>query len=199
MQKLTITFIYGKDDTRKLKYRLTSDIPVGVMLEKLIGFQFIVDSSDPKTFQVMHNGKAIEDLSKTFEECEIIDGDEIFLIPTVFDPIPPLPEVDVPIKKDKVRSHEHSSHQGDDSSRSHSRHGSQRGGKGNYHHRNKNYSANHNKKADEAKPQEKTAPKVKETSPEGEKNSAPIPFKPHNKNFRRKFNKKPQDTKKIRP
>ncbi len=193
MQKLTITFIYGKDDTRKLKYRLTSDIPVGVMLEKLIGFQFIVDSSDPKTFQVMHNGKALEDLSKTFEECEIIDGDEIFLIPTVFDPIPPLPDVDVPIKKAPQRNHEHPSRTGDDSHKNHNRHNGQRNGKGNYqnHHRNRNSSVNH-KRPEETKP----VAQAKSASPDGENKPAPIPFKPHNRNFRRKFNKKPQDSKK---
>ena len=99
MQKLTVTFIYGKDDSRKLKYRLTGDVPVGVMLEKLISFQFIIDSADPKTFNVIHKGVQIEDLSKTFEECEIIDGDEVYLIPTAFEPIPPLPENDTPVKK----------------------------------------------------------------------------------------------------
>lgn len=99
MQKLTLLFIYGNDEERKLRYRVTDDMPVGVMLEKLIGFQFVIDSSDPTTFRVMHKGAEISDLTKTFEDLNIADGDEIFIMPTVFDPIPPLPENDVPIKK----------------------------------------------------------------------------------------------------
>lgn len=191
MQKLTITFVYGKDDTRKLKYRLTSDIPVGVMLEKLIGFQFIVDSSDPKTFQVMHNGQAIEDLSKTFEECQIIDGDEVFLIPTVFDPIPPLPEVDVPIKKVPQKNHEHRQ----DSSHGHNRH-SNKGGKGNYHnnHGRKPNPSNQHRKSEDSKPAEKVNSQPKPSSFE-EKKDAPIPFKNNNRGSKRRFNRKPQDSK----
>ncbi len=102
MQKLTLTFIYGKDEERKLKYRLTDDIPVGVMMEKLIGFQFVVDSADPTSFEIIHNGTKIEDLTKTFEQHSIADGDEIYLVPTVFDPIPPITYSDLPPKKAKV-------------------------------------------------------------------------------------------------
>ena len=97
MQKLTLLFIYGQDEERRLRYRVTDDMPVGVMIEKLIGFQFVIDSADPKTFRVMHNGTEITDLTQTFEQSSVADGDEIYLIPTVFEPIPPLPENDAPI------------------------------------------------------------------------------------------------------
>lgn len=99
MQKLTITFVYDNDEERRLKYRVTDDMPVGVMIEKLIGFQFVIDSADPTTFEIMHNGTKIDDLTKTFEHYSVLDGDEIHLIPTVFEPIPPLPENDLPIKR----------------------------------------------------------------------------------------------------
>ncbi len=189
MQKLTITFVYGKDDTRKLKYRLTSDIPVGVMLEKLIGFQFIVDSADPKTFNVLHNGVEIEDLSKTFEECQIIDGDEVYLIPTVFDPIPPLPEVEVPVKKAPQKNHEH--HRSD-SSHGHNR--NNRGRSGNYHgHNNKGTSSHAPKRNEEAKANNHTSLKPASDN-QGDKKNAPVPFK--NKNTRRRFNRKPGEIKK---
>ena len=202
MQKLTVTFIYGKDDTRKLKYRLTGDIPIGVMLEKLIGFQFIVDSADPKTFNVMHKGVQIEDLSKTFEECEIIDGDEIYLVPTVFDPIPPLPENDAPIKKAPSRNHERDSFAEEESassSHSHNRSGQNRQGGRNTSHGNGNYrrgSQNNNhsnspkKQGDFNRPERKSekpqgAKPQTQSTPQGEKKDAPIPFKPHSRNFHR--------------
>ena len=101
MQKLTLLFIYGQDEERRLRYRVTDDMPVGVMIEKLIGFQFVIDSADPKTFRVMHNGTEITDLTQTFEQSSVADGDEIYLIPTVFEPIPPLPENDAPIKRQR--------------------------------------------------------------------------------------------------
>lgn len=207
MQKLTVTFIYGKDDTRKLKYRLTGDIPIGVMLEKLIGFQFIVDSADPKTFNVLHKGIQIEDLSKTFEECEIIDGDEIFLIPTVFDPIPPLPENDTPIKKAPSRNHERDSFAEDEGSSSHSHHRSNQNrqggrnsshGNGNYRRsvQNSNHSNPQKKQGDSNKSERKTEkpqsakPQVQST-PQGEKKDAPIPFKPHSRNYHRNHGRRP--------
>ena len=33
MQKLTLLFIYGQDEERRLRYRVTDDMPVGVMIE----------------------------------------------------------------------------------------------------------------------------------------------------------------------
>ena len=210
MQKLTVTFIYGKDDTRKLKYRLTGDIPVGVMLEKLIGFQFIVDSADPKTFQILHKGVQIEDLSKTFDECEIIDGDEIFLIPTVFDPIPPLPENDAPIKKTSSKSHEKDFEEVEGSSHSHSHHRSnqsRQGGRNNPH-GNGNYRRNgaqtsqphtQKKQGDFQKSERKNdkQEKVQASKPlnqatsQTEKKDAPIPFKPHSRNYHRNHGRRP--------
>ncbi|MDO5479155.1 MAG: hypothetical protein Q4G23_08335 [Clostridia bacterium] len=202
MQKITVTFIYGKDDTRKLKYRLTGDVPIGVMLEKLIGFQFIVDSADPKTFNVLHKGIQIEDLSKTFEECEVIDGDEIYLVPTVFDPIPPLPENDVPIKKAPSRSHDKDNLSGDEHHHSHHRQNQSRQG-GTRNNGNSSYGnsrrGNHQPQQQrkqgasqgERKPQsQKPAP----SSPQNEKKEGPIPFKPHSRNYHRNHGRKPGNT-----
>ncbi len=208
MQKLTVTFIYGKDDTRKLKYRLTGDIPIGVMLEKLIGFQFIVDSADPKTFNVLHKGVQIEDLSKTFEECEIIDGDEIYLIPTVFDPIPPLPENDAPIKKAPARSQERDIFaEAESTSHQHPHHKSNQGrqggrnsshGNGNYRKGGQNNQSHPQKKQGDFSKGERRSEKNQsvKTSPQpapsqGEKKDAPIPFKPHSRNFHRNHGRKP--------
>ena len=199
MQKLTVTFIYGKDDTRKLKYRLTGDIPIGVMLEKLIGFQFIVDSADPKTFNVLHKGIQIEDLSKTFEECEIIDGDEIYLVPTVFDPIPPLPENDAPIKKTPLKNHDKADFP-DEEHRLHHRQGGTRqgGGRNNSSHgnyRHNNHQHNQPKKQSssqsERKPQAQQSSKPTSPTAPGEKKDGPIPFKPHSKNYHRNHGRKP--------
>ncbi len=201
MQKITVTFIYGKDDTRKLKYRLTGDIPIGVMLEKLIGFQFIVDSADPKTFNVLHKGVQLEDLSKTFEECEVIDGDEIYLVPTVFDPIPPLPENDAPIKKAPSRTHEKTDFQEEEQHHSHHRQnsGRQGGGKNNNSHNNYRrggHTQGQQKKQGapqgERKPQSQSQnTKPAANSSQGEKKDAPIPFKPHSRNFHRNHGRRP--------
>lgn len=184
MQKLTLTFIYGKDETRKLKYRLTGDIPVGVMMEKLIGFQFVIDCADPKTFHLMHNGKEITDLSKTFEECGIIDGDEIYLMPTVYEPIPPLPEKDLSPQKPK------SPQRNDRRPRQNAPSGERRqneqrsGGSGNSgrrHHANSPRPQADKPQAEKPrtdKPQTEKAP-----SAEGEKKS--VPFKPRRNNYHR--------------
>lgn len=175
MQKLTITFIYGKDEERKLKYRFTNDIPVGVMMEKLIGFQFVVDSADPTSFEIIHNGTKIQDLTKTFEQCSIADGDEIYLVPTVFDPIPPIAYSDVPPKK--VRASDKSE------SRKTSKNSNQR------HRRLSDGRAHSGKNRDSqsfAKPYipEKDSQNVNHASA-----SSSVPFKPKNKNFRRTHKK----------
>lgn len=176
MQKLTLIFIYGSDETRRLKYRVTDDMPVGVMIEKLIGFQFIIDCADPNSFNVMHNGVQITDLSKTFEECSIADGDEIYLIPTVFEPIPPIPENDVPIKHarqgkrpekrksfDKEAAHEAQNSRGDLSKKS---------------------AALQQKKRRSPERTQKSAPKDnKPASTDVAKSDSPVPFKPKNKNY----------------
>jgi len=199
MQKLTVTFIYGKDDTRKLKYRLTGDIPIGVMLEKLIGFQFIVDSADPKTFNVLHKGIQIEDLSKTFEECEIIDGDEIYLVPTVFDPIPPLPENDAPIKKAPSRNHDKADIS-EEEHHSHHRQGGNRqsGGRNNHgNYRHNNHQPNQPKKQSSPQGERKVQSQSQKpaTPPshnaQSEKKDAPIPFKPHSRNYHRNHGRRP--------
>ncbi|MBR6719769.1 MAG: hypothetical protein IKL74_02540 [Clostridia bacterium] len=201
MQKITVTFIYGKDDTRKLKYRLTGDVPIGVMLEKLIGFQFIVDSADPKTFNVLHKGIQIEDLSKTFEECEVIDGDEIYLVPTVYEPIPPLPENDAPLKpipaksKDKADFSESEHHQ-----HHHRQNQNRQGGNrnnsphGNY--RRGNHQQGQQKKQGTSQGEKKSQGQksVPQTAPQTEKKDAPIPFKPHSRNFHRNHGRKPGNT-----
>ncbi|MDP4134208.1 MAG: hypothetical protein Q8882_09370 [Bacillota bacterium] len=104
MQKITVTFIYGKDETRKLKYRMTDDVPLRVIIEKLISFQFIIDCADPGTFTITCKGQEINDLNKNFEDCNIIDGDEIYLMPTIFDPIPPAPEPEAPQKNNRNKN-----------------------------------------------------------------------------------------------
>ena len=200
MQKLTVTFIYGKDDSRKLKYRLTGDIPIGVMLEKLIGFQFIVDSADPKTFNVMHKGIQLTDLSKTFEECEIIDGDEIYLIPTVFDPIPELPENDAPVKKVAPKNRDRRENEEHDGQVNHHRQNTNRqGGHGNssnnHGRRNQNSSHTQRKQGEFSKPEHKAQPAKSQSqpqgAPQGEKKDGPIPFKPHSRNFHRNHGRRP--------
>ncbi len=202
MQKLTITFIYGKDDTRKLKYRLTGDIPIGVMLEKLIGFQFIVDSADPKTFNVMHKGIQIEDLSKTFEECEIIDGDEIYLVPTVFEPIPELPENDAPVKKMPQKSHDRRESDDHEAAGNHPHHrqgGNRQGGHGspnNHGRRNQNSPHPQRKQGDFSKPERKPQNQGQKPqgAPQGEKKDGPIPFKPHQRSYHRNHGRRPGNT-----
>lgn len=89
MQKITVTFIYTKDETRKLRYRLSSETTIGEMIAKLIKFQFVIDCEDYNTFEVSVGGNRITSLSDTFETCGIKDGDEIFITPTVFRPVPP--------------------------------------------------------------------------------------------------------------
>lgn len=167
MSKLTITFVYGKDEDRKLKYRLTGDMPIGVMIEKLISFQFIVDSADPKTFKVIKGGEEITDLTKTFDEEEIVDGDEIYLVPTVFEPIPPLPEVDVPVKKADSSINKP--------------HGDRRN------HRPRNNQRRRDNHSNHSSAERKGV--VKEQGEKKEDGSAPIPFKPRSRNYHRNYRK----------
>ncbi len=189
MQKLTVTFIYGNDEERRLRYRVTDDMPIGVMLEKLIGFQFVIDSSDPTTFRVMHGGAELSDLTKTFEECSISDGDEIYLLPTVFDPVPPPRESDIPVKKQN-RDKPHSKRRISDiddipkkepvrkpSSASYSQK-RRRPEQGTYSAQTKILAEGEHEKAPQAQAAEKSA-------------GAPVPFKPKNRNYHRSHSKKP--------
>lgn len=181
MQKLTLVFIYGQDEERRLRYRVTDDMPVGVMLEKLIGFQFIIDSADPKTFHVMHNGAEISDLAQTFEQCSVADGDEIYLIPTVFDPIPPLPENDAPIKRPRPdrRQNKKRPHEGDESPKKEPVRKP-----GSYPNQRRRKPEHDSKKPSvQEKPQQQS---------EQKKDSSPVPFKPKTRSYHRNHTKKPQ-------
>ncbi len=184
MQKLTLLFVYGQDEERRLRYRVTDDMPVGVMIEKLIGFQFVIDSSDPKTFHVIHNGTEIADLSQTFEQCSVADGDEIYLIPTVFDPIPPLPENDTPAKRPrpdrrqpKKRPHENDESPKKEPVRKPGSYPNQR---------------RRRPEHDSKKPASKE-PSQQNTQTEQKKENAPVPFKPKSRNYHRNHNKRPQN------
>lgn len=177
MQKLTLIFIYGSDENRRLKYRVTDDMPVGVMIEKLIGFQFVIDCADPTTFQIMHNGQQIKDLSKTFEECSISDGDEIYLIPTVFEPIPPIIENDAPIKRprqdkrpQKKKSFDKEPSVGGQNSRTDSQ---------------KKPAAPQQKRRRPEIDQRSTSKENKPASYDGAKSDSPVPFKPKSRNYYR--------------
>lgn len=183
MQKLTLVFIYGQDEERRLRYRVTDDMPVGVMLEKLIGFQFVIDSADPKTFHVMHKGAEIADLSQTFEQCSVADGDEIYLIPTVFEPIPPLPENDAPIKRprsDRRPPKKRVSENEDGPKKEPMRK------PGSYPNQRRRRPEHDKKPTAQEKPQ---------TVSQGEqkKENAPVPFKPKSRNYHRSHNRKPQN------
>lgn len=191
MQKLTITFIYKDDEERRLKYRVTDDMPLGVMLEKLIGFQFIIDSADPTTFRVMHNGEEFGDLSKTFEHYSVADGDEIHLMPTVFEPIPPLPENDMPIKRPhtekKAPRHRQLS---DDITDSPKKEPMRKPNNfGNQRKRRPTHTNNTQQNS------EKGAPRSQEAS----KQDAPVPFKPRNKNGYYRSHKKSSGTGNNKP
>lgn len=184
MQKLTLLFIYGQDEERRLRYRVTDDMPVGVMIEKLIGFQFVIDSADPKTFRVMHNGAEITDLTQTFEQSSVADGDEIYLIPTVFEPIPPLPENDAPIKRQrndrrpqKKRVPENEDGPKKETMRKPGSYPNQR-------RRRPEHSSN--KPALQEKPQT-------QNQTEQKKDGAPVPFKPKSRNYHRSHSRKPQN------
>lgn len=178
MQKLTLIFIYGSDETRRLKYRVTDDMPVGVMIEKLIGFQFIIDCADPNSFNVCHNGVQITDLSKTFEDCGISDGDEIYLMPTVFEPIPPIPENDAPIKhaRQGKRTEKRKSFDKEATREAQNSHGDL----------SKNSAASQQKRRRPPERTQKSVPKYnKPASSDGAKSDSPVPFKPKNKNYYR--------------
>ncbi len=179
MQKLTLTFIYGKDETRKLKYRLTDDLPIGALLEKLIGFQFIIDCADPNTFHVMHKGVQLDDLSKSFEAYGVVDGDEIFLLPTVYEPIPPLPDTPIQMKK-KSQTHAQRNH----SSTNRDTHLSERSNgqkSSSQQRRSSSGTASRNDTPRQEKPSFPEASSLKK----GTEAKKPIPFKPRRNNYHR--------------
>lgn len=189
MQKLTVTFIYGNDEERRLRYRVTDDMPVGVMLEKLIGFQFVIDSADPTTFHIVHKGAELSDLTKTFEECSVSDGDEIYLMPTVFEPVPPLRENDIPVKKQN-RDKPHPRRRISDLDDIPKKEPFRKPGSASYSQRRRrpehgSYSAP--TKASAESEREK-APQV-QTSVKSD--GAPVPFKPKSRSYHRNHSKKP--------
>lgn len=185
MQKLTITFIYGKDETRKLKYRLTDDLSIGAILEKLIGFQFVIDCADPKTFQVMHKGVHLEDFSKTFEAYGVVDGDEIFLLPTVYEPIPPLPDTPIQTKK---KSQMHTQRKRSSSEGRNSQSGERSGSSKSSSQRRRSSSgtASHGTASHgDTSRQEKPAAREASSPQKGTDAKKPIPFKPRRNNYHR--------------
>lgn len=83
MQKITVTFVYGLDELRKLRYRLNVDQTLKYAIMKLINFQFLMDSRDYKTYQIFAAGKECPSLDESFAHYGITDGDNIFITPTV--------------------------------------------------------------------------------------------------------------------